>query len=151
MITIQTLQGTGVIRIESNPLNADIYLDGEFYGKSPITVKDVEMGLHTYTIKCKGYQDFSSSVNVVVGELCFVKYDFTNYGLEENCPPIQLSRLPETNITSNITSNITRMGVQSLQAPTPIPGYILISERSIIWALVGAVIAILVCDYFKKR
>lgn len=147
MQIINTLQDTGVVKIESNPPNADVYLDGEFYGKSPITVKDVEMGLHTYTIKCKGYQDFSSSVNVVVGELCYAKYDFTNYGLEENCPPIQLSRLPET----NITSNITRMGVQSLQVPTPIPGYIIIPERSIIWALVGAVIAILVCDYFKKR
>ncbi len=142
MITIQTLQGTGVIRIESNPPNADVYLDGEFYGKSPITVKDVDMGLHTYTIKCPGYQDFSSSVNVVAGELCFAKYDFMNYGLEESCPPIQLS----TNANNKVIGTL-----QALQAPIPTPGYIIIPERSIIWLLVGAVLAILVCDYVKKR
>lgn len=151
MITIQTLQGTGVIKIESNPSSADVYLDGEYYGKTPITVKDVEMGLHTYTLKCPGHPDYTSSMNVVAGQLCYSKYDFTNYSVEESCPPIQLSGMSETSVGTKITGLGTVPAIQTLQVPAPIPGYIIISQSTAMWVLAGALVAILLVNYIGKR
>jgi hypothetical protein len=136
VMTIQTLQGTGVVRIESNPSGGDVYIDGEYYGTSPITVKDVVVGRHVYIIKCQGYPEHSGSINVVAGDVCYVRYDFTNYNVEESCPPIQLSAAGH---------------IKTLQEPTPIPGYVIVSQNTIVWMLVSALAAILFTDYIKKR
>jgi hypothetical protein len=152
--TIQTLQGTGVVRIESNPSEGNVYIDGEFYGKSPVTVKDVEIGQHVYVIQVPEYPEYHGAVNVRPGELCSARYNFTNYELEEDCPPIQLSGIGNNNGNNN---NITGMGIQTLsniralQEPTPTPGYVTINQNTIIWVLVGSLVTILLIDYLKKR
>jgi len=142
VMTIQTLQGTGVVRIESNPSGGDVYIDGEYYGKSPITIKDVVVGRHVYVIKSPGYPDHHGALNVVAGDVCYARYDFTNFGIEESCPPIQLASGNSIGRMSNILS---------LQEPTPVPGYVIMSQNTIIWMLVAALGAILVADYLRKR
>ena len=143
-MTIQTLQGTGVVRIESNPPGSDVYIDGEYYGKSPITIKDVIVGRHVYVIKCPGHPDHNGALNVVAGEVCYARYDFTNYGLEESCPPVQMAS--GASDIFGLTGNI-----KTLQEPTPVPGYVIMSQNTIIWMLVAALGAILVADYLRKR
>lgn len=70
MITLQTLQGTGIIRVRSYPAGATLILDGEEYGKSPTTITNVEEGEHEYTLKAEGYKDYKGKAIVKAGELC---------------------------------------------------------------------------------
>lgn len=84
-IIIKTLQGTGIVNINSIPPGADVYLNGDLYGKAPITITDVEPGEHTYMLKLLGYTDYVSQVDVKVGELCCQTVDLQYAGSAGTC------------------------------------------------------------------
>jgi hypothetical protein len=56
----------GSIRISSIPSGADIYLDNEYLGVTPLTLIPVENGNHLLVVRLTGYQDWTQSV-VVLG------------------------------------------------------------------------------------
>jgi hypothetical protein len=58
---------TGQINVGSTPTGANIYLDTTFRGITPLTLTNIPQGSHTITLKINGYQDWTSSVNVVAG------------------------------------------------------------------------------------
>ena len=58
---------TGVIQITSTPSGAEAYLDSEYHGTTPVTVKAVPAGNHTVEIRERGYNNWSSVITVTSG------------------------------------------------------------------------------------
>jgi hypothetical protein len=68
---------TGSLLVRSIPSNADIYLDGVYYGKSPAIIGNVPPGVRTVTLEKSGSTDYTSQVTVYPGRLTTV---ITNRG-----------------------------------------------------------------------
>ena len=58
---------TGSVYVTSNPAQAGIYVDGNYYGTTPLTVT-VYPGSHQFVLKLSGYNDYSTTVGVVAGQ-----------------------------------------------------------------------------------
>jgi hypothetical protein len=56
---------TGNISVSSIPSGANIYLDNEYKGLTPLTLKNVENGYHVVLIRLAGYRDFTDEVAVL--------------------------------------------------------------------------------------
>jgi len=56
----------GTVNVKTNPDGADVYLDGQFYGNSPATLK-LKSGKHTVGVKMTGYKDWSREVSTDAG------------------------------------------------------------------------------------
>jgi hypothetical protein len=53
--------------VSSNPAGANIFLDNNFIGISPLTASDIAAGNHLVTFKMDGYQDYSTTALVTAG------------------------------------------------------------------------------------
>src|SRR5262249_25679919 len=53
----------GAIALQSNPDGADIYVDGQFVGDAPATLK-LPAGQHTIKVSFAGYKDWSRDLSV---------------------------------------------------------------------------------------
>ena len=58
--------GIGTISLVSTPDGADVYVDNQFYGNSPATLK-LKPGKHTITVKMSGYKDWSRDLSTDAG------------------------------------------------------------------------------------
>lgn len=58
----------GVIRVESEPSAAKIYIDGAYSGTTPETIQYVLPGSRELVLKLEGHEDLSKSVDVEAGE-----------------------------------------------------------------------------------
>jgi hypothetical protein len=56
----------GTVNVKTNPDGADVYLDGQFYGNSPATLK-LKSGKLTVGVKMTGYKDWSREVSTDAG------------------------------------------------------------------------------------
>ena len=54
----------GRVSLDSDPKGADIYLDGWYYGTTPMTVGGITTGPHAVELKKDGFNDFTTSVTV---------------------------------------------------------------------------------------
>jgi len=63
---------TGSISVSSSPAGASTYLDGSYKGTTPMTIKNVEAGSYTITLKHTDYQDWSDTINVRAGDTTYV-------------------------------------------------------------------------------
>ncbi len=54
--------GIGTVSLASTPDGADVYVDNQFYGNSPATLK-LKAGKHTITVKMSGYKDWSRDLS----------------------------------------------------------------------------------------
>lgn len=59
----------GSIRVESNPTGGKCYLDGNYKGKTPLTIPDVPPGSHTIKITKSGYVKWTKTVTVYSNEI----------------------------------------------------------------------------------
>lgn len=59
-------EATGTVSLTSNPDGADVYVDGQFYGNSPATLK-LKPGKHTIGVKMAGYKDWSRDISTDSG------------------------------------------------------------------------------------
>jgi len=59
--------GTGSMSVSSNPSGANILVDNNFIGISPLTAHDITAGEHIVTFRMDGYQDYSASALVNAG------------------------------------------------------------------------------------
>lgn len=55
----------GALSLQSNPSGADVYLDNEYKGVSPLTLQGVAIGSHSVLIKKGGYSEYSGDVHIV--------------------------------------------------------------------------------------
>jgi hypothetical protein len=73
---------TGQLTIESEPAGADVLLDNQYKGITPVYLSDIPGGSHSILLRMGGYQDYSTTANVVGGTTVNV--------------PATLASLPET-------------------------------------------------------
>lgn len=95
-----TLPSTGNISVVSIPPGANIYLDNEYKGLTPLTLKNVENGNRVVLIRLAGYQDYTDMVPVL-----------------GNTPTVSARLVP---IPISTTIRIT-LPSTTLSLPTPVP------------------------------
>lgn len=64
--TVATGDVTGTVSVTTTPQGADVYVDDQFYGNSPATLK-LKSGKHTITVKQSGYKDWSREISADSG------------------------------------------------------------------------------------
>ena len=57
---------TGTVTLNTNPEGGDVYVDDQFYGNSPATLK-LKPGKHAIQVKMSGYKDWSREMASDVG------------------------------------------------------------------------------------
>lgn len=57
----------GLLLVNTNPPRANVYLDGVYYGLSPLRL-EIEPGIHAMSVKLTGYNMFSEKVSVRRGD-----------------------------------------------------------------------------------
>jgi hypothetical protein len=57
---------TGTIILSTNPDGAEVYLDTQFYGNSPATLK-LKPGTHIIRVSMSGYKDWSKEISSEAG------------------------------------------------------------------------------------
>ena len=58
----------GSINIQSTPSNAEVYIDGELKGYTPLIIRELGPSNYHITLKREGYQDWDASVDVSANE-----------------------------------------------------------------------------------
>jgi PEGA domain-containing protein len=74
--TMQASQG-GNVRVLSNVLDAEVWVDGTFRGKAPLDVNGLASGMHIVDVKAPGYDTHEEKVTVNAGSATIVKMDLT--------------------------------------------------------------------------
>lgn len=59
---------TSTVAIDSYPSNADIYLDGKYYGQTPAVLKGITPGTYNLAVRLSGYSNFSMSTPIKSGK-----------------------------------------------------------------------------------
>ncbi len=54
----------GKLNIDSEPFNADIYIDGKHYGKTPMLISNLLIGEHEVVLKKDGFKDFTDKITI---------------------------------------------------------------------------------------
>jgi hypothetical protein len=70
----------GKVLIESNPLDATVFLDGENIGLTPISMENVDSGVHSVVIAKKGYAKAFRSMDNTLGNKGIVKASMSKMG-----------------------------------------------------------------------
>ncbi|MCX6693303.1 MAG: PEGA domain-containing protein [Methanomicrobiales archaeon] len=59
---------SGSITVQSDPSSADVYIDNQYKGITPVNVDNVAVGSHVVTLKMNGYTDGTYTVQVGAGQ-----------------------------------------------------------------------------------
>lgn len=92
-VTIPPVQ-SGVIYAQSNPAGAAIYLNGNFYGYSPVTIPNLVPGSYSLKASLNGYTPDTQIINVYAGQTA------TYYPTLQPSPPV-----PRSTGTVTVTSS----------------------------------------------
>jgi hypothetical protein len=68
-VTLVSASKTGSLKVLTNPPNVDVYVDGEFRGKSPLALSSIAAGTHLVTAKWPGFENQEKSVVVDEGRV----------------------------------------------------------------------------------
>lgn len=63
----QEVIDTGILVVESAPSEAQVYVDGELKGQTPLTLYNFPVGTYDIAVKKGGYSDFERTISVKVG------------------------------------------------------------------------------------
>jgi DNA-binding beta-propeller fold protein YncE len=63
-----TKEITGSLAVITDPPGADVSVDGNFKGVSPVTIQGLSAGMHTILLTLKDYTDNSTSITVIAGQ-----------------------------------------------------------------------------------
>jgi len=87
----------GFLSVNSNPSGAEVYIDGNYAGTTPLENYKISPGEHVVKIKKEGYQEYTKTVNIIAGETTTLSASLT---------PIPQST-PETTSTATTTTTST--------------------------------------------
>jgi hypothetical protein len=73
---------TGTVEIVSQPLNAKVFVDGWFYGETPLTV-ELRAGPHKLEIKRPGFYDYRQDMRVMPGQRTVIRAQLPWMGYRE--------------------------------------------------------------------
>jgi hypothetical protein len=59
--------GAGELSVSSTPAGANVFVDNNFMGITPLTLKDVPVGSHVVSVRLTGYQDYETTTAVNAG------------------------------------------------------------------------------------
>ena len=72
---------SGVLVVSTVPDGATVFADGEELGTTPLTVADMDIGLHTLRLTSEGHADAFVSADVLLGQQADIEHVFsTEYG-----------------------------------------------------------------------
>ncbi len=77
---LPTANPSGQVAVVSAPSGAGVYIDNVYRGITPLTVRDVPRNSHTLLIRMAGYQDWTTSIQVVEGETAQVSATLAQIG-----------------------------------------------------------------------
>jgi hypothetical protein len=78
--TAATQTATGMLRVSTTPMDANITVDGVYRGVAPRTVRDLPVGTHQVVLSREGYQDLSRSVTVTDGQTAVLEVTLLKAG-----------------------------------------------------------------------
>ena len=62
---IEKLQAiNGKLNLDSNPFEAEIYIDAKHYGQTPMQIPNLLIGEHNLQLKKEGFKDFSTKIKI---------------------------------------------------------------------------------------
>jgi hypothetical protein len=67
LVPVAVPLANGALSVTSDPAGANVSVDNESVGISPLTVSDIPAGNHLVTIKKEGYRDYSASILIAAG------------------------------------------------------------------------------------
>jgi hypothetical protein len=85
---------TGSLDLNSNPANADIWLDNLYYGTTPQIIGGLSDGIHTLVLKKAGYYDDTESFTIVAGQTSTKYPTLTGYTPASGYGDIQIQSSP---------------------------------------------------------
>ena len=59
--------GVGELSVSSTPSGANVFIDNNFVGITPLNLKNIPVGSHVVTIRLAGYQDYETTTSVNAG------------------------------------------------------------------------------------
>ncbi|MDO8874215.1 MAG: PEGA domain-containing protein [Methanoregula sp.] len=113
----------GNIVVQSSPAGATIFLDNAIKGITPLTINSVPNGAHVVLLRLDGYQDSSSSINVL-GDTQTINPTFTpkTTTIGATTIPTTVSVTTTTTIGAIITE-LTTTGTTATPEPTATVNY----------------------------
>jgi hypothetical protein len=63
-----TKEITGSLAVITDPVGAEIYIDGNFKGVSPVTITGISTGTHAVLVTLQEYADTSSNISITAGQ-----------------------------------------------------------------------------------
>lgn len=72
---VADLRAVGKVRFLSNPQGADVTIDGEPVGHTPVAREDVPAGDHVFLFRLNGYYDHKETISVIGGKERLVSAD----------------------------------------------------------------------------
>ena len=129
-----TLANYGSMFIESTPSGADVYVDGNYEGTSPVTVSALTEGPHIVEIHLSGYDVQTETVDVVSGQGTNVNVVMSSYtasttdgsiDLTSNIPGalVYLDGIYKGAIRDGSVFNVIAVGAGSHTLLVHAPGY----------------------------
>ena len=76
-VTLKPVETYGSISVTSNPSGAAIYLNGNYRGVAPLTIRDLTPGTYNVEAERSGYQSDRSSVTVRSGQQSDIRFTLT--------------------------------------------------------------------------
>ena len=70
--TMTAVETYGSITVTSTPSSAAVYLDGDYQGRTPMTISGVVKGAHMVELQKSGYYEWSGQVTVYAGQTATV-------------------------------------------------------------------------------
>ncbi|MGA2913789.1 MAG: PEGA domain-containing protein [Methanoregula sp.] len=124
----------GSLFVESTPRGADVYVDGNYEGASPVTVSSLSEGAHMVELHLAGYEVMTSTENVVAGQgtvinLAMVPYSspsgFGSMDISSNLPGtlVYLDGIYKGSTSSGNTFNVISVNPGSHTILLHVPGY----------------------------
>lgn len=92
----------GRVAVNSNQINADIYLDGKKVGQTPMILSRVLIGEHTIRLSKEGYADATAEIKVAEGQTQELKLDmqnmvFASLNVNDNSTTIYIKKKSDSN------------------------------------------------------
>lgn len=85
---------TGTLDLSSRPTNADIWLDGRYYGTTPLVIGGLSDGDHSLTLKRASYYDFTEPFTIVAGQISTLSPAMSAYTSSSGYGDIEIQSNP---------------------------------------------------------
>ena len=80
---LKLVSAKGGLKIYSDPPEAFILIDGQFYAKTPSVIKDISVGEHLIKLRMEGYDDFDKTVKVEYNQFVKINANLKKMGVLE--------------------------------------------------------------------